>query len=141
MSKDQIYALHTKTRHRERIASLSIDPQCLGVGHGWICVGGPDQGQCAFVNIGDRFLSGGGVLPTTRQSTEVDALLPLDLDPHSRTLAQNFLAYSDDGSRLPWQPTKVDYHELGGSIVNSITVHKVRSGKEGLQDEVVAVIG
>lgn len=71
---------------------------------------------------------------------EVDALLPLDLDPHSRILAQSYLESHEEQSRIPCHRAKVGYHELGGDIVNSITVHCLRSGKEGLQDEIVAVI-
>ena len=69
--------------------------------------------------------------------TEVDALLPLDLDPESR-LAHDFLHGVSPVSRV--LPTTVKYHELGTSIVNSITVHCLKSGKRDLKDEVVAVL-
>ena len=112
----------------------------MGAGHGWICVGGNDKGRCAFLQIAESVPAGvahgaGG------RHTEVDALLPLDLDPESRMLAHEFLhrhAISPTGTvrRRP----KVHIHELGGLIVNSITVHKLCSGKEGLQDEIVALL-
>ncbi|MCJ1397554.1 hypothetical protein MMC11_000748 [Xylographa trunciseda] len=139
-SRSQIYALHTVTRRRERIATLSLLPRCLGAGFGWLCVGGPDKGRCAFINIGDNFSSAAASRQNARHTAEVDALLPLDLDPHSRILAQSFLGSHNDDPRLPWQRAKVEYHELGGDIVNSITVHCLHSGKEGIQDEIVAVI-
>ncbi|MCJ1387352.1 hypothetical protein MMC18_000195 [Xylographa bjoerkii] len=139
-SRNQIYALHTVTRRRERIATLSLLPRCLGAGFGWLCVGGPDKGRCVFIHIGDSFSSAAASRQNARHTAEVDALLPLDLDPHSRILAQSFLGSHDNDPPLPWQRAKVEYHELGGDIVNSITVHCLRSGKEGIQDEVVAVI-
>ena len=110
-------------------------PQCLGAGYGWICVGGFDNGRCAFVDYRDS--RGEGSKEGVQTYTEVDALLPLDLDPESRR-AHDFLHSVSSFSRRS-QPI-VTYHELGKSIVNSITVHCLKSDKDGLKDEVVAVL-
>ncbi|MCJ1378341.1 hypothetical protein MMC17_001438 [Xylographa soralifera] len=140
MTTNQIYALHTVTRRRERIATLSWNPRCLGADFGWLCIGGHEKGRCAFINIGDNFSAAAANRQNVRHTAEVDALLPLDLDPHSRILSQSFLGSHDEDSRVPWQRAKVEYHEHGGNIVNSITVHCLQSGKEGIRDEIVAVI-
>ncbi|MCJ1250335.1 hypothetical protein MMC30_007561 [Trapelia coarctata] len=139
-SKSQVYALHTLTRRRERIATLSLTPQCLGAGFGWICVGGKEKGRCAFVKLGNAPLSSAASQPAATHSAEVDALLPLDLDPESRLLALSYLGDHGERSYHPRPAAKVEYHELGGLIVNSITVHKIRCDNEGEQDEIVAVI-
>ena len=121
-----------------RIATLSFVPQCLGAAHGWICVGGLEDGNCAFINVGEHRPFPAASSLSARQA-EVDALLPLDLDPHSRILAQGcFDRRADDFPR--WRRPRVHYHEFGGLIVNAVTVHKLRSGKEDLIDEIVAVI-
>ena len=70
----------------------------------------------------------------------MDDLLPLDLDPHPRILAQNTHDSQTASSRFPWSQAKVEYYELGGAIVNSITVHRIRSEEERIQPEIVAVI-
>jgi len=72
-------------------------------------------------------------------SAEVDAFLPLDLDPESRTLALSYLGDLGESSYSPRVSARVEYHELGGLIVNSITVHKIKGDKRQ-QDEIVAVV-
>ncbi|MCJ1478562.1 hypothetical protein MMC13_007243 [Lambiella insularis] len=140
VSKNQIYALHTTTRKRELIATLSFLPQCLGAGFGWICVGGPVQGRCAFLTLEDSFSSNALRQSTARHTAEVDALLPLDLDPHSRILTQSSLESHEEHSGIARHHSKIEYRDLGGDIVNSIAVHRLRSGKEGIHDEIVAAI-
>ena len=75
-----------------------------------------------------------------RSSAEVDEWLPLDLDPESRMLDhQSYLGHRRPphaGRRKP----EVHYHELGGSIVNSVTIHHLRSEEPELRDEVVAIL-
>lgn len=138
-SECEIYALHTPSRRRERIATLSFKPQCLGAGHGWICVGGPEDGRCAFVEIGENQPFPSSTSLSTARNVEVDSLLPLDLDPQSRMLAPDFLdRHAED--RTPWRRPKVHYRDLGGLIVNAITVHKLSNSKDGMRDEVVAVV-
>lgn len=78
---------------------------------------------------------------TSNHPLEVDALLPLDLDPGSRLLAHSFLLQRSQtthtiGRRKP----EVQIHEVGRSIVNSVTVHRLLSNQKELEDEVVAVL-
>lgn len=143
-SQHEIYALHISTRKRELIARLPWKPQCLDAGHGWICVGGPDSGRCAFVNTREEGSNGSGERPFQHHA-EVDALLPLELDPESRLLAHNFLrqrsqTYASAMSAASRGKVEVQVHEVGGSIVNSVTIHKLRSDREGFGDEIVAVL-
>ncbi len=110
---------------------------CLDAGYGWICIGGPKSGQCAFISVKE---GGDGPTQALRQDAEVDELLPLNLDPeYSR-------AFNDPSAILQWsRPARgssydLHIHELGADIVNSITIHLLRSEKSGLEDEVVAVL-
>ena len=79
-------------------------------------------------------------MPTAfRQHAEVDELLPLDLDPEYST-------FSDPNLLLQWaKPSdessyNLQIHELGADIVNSVTIHLLRSEENGLEDEIVAVL-
>lgn len=71
---------------------------------------------------------------------QVDELLPLDLDPEYRR------TFSDLNALLQWarpsrgSPYEMQIHEMGADIVNSITIHLLRSEKSGLEDEVVALL-
>lgn len=119
------------------IKSLPWQPVCLDTGYGWICVGGRENGRCAFISISE---GSDGATTALRQHAEVDELLPLDLDPEYRR------AFRDPSELLQWaRPSRgtsyeLQIHELGADIVNSITIHLLRSEKNGLEDEVVAVL-
>ena len=81
-------------------------------------------------------------MPTTtsRQHAEIDELLPLDLDPEYRR------PLSDPIGLLQWaRPSRgnlyeSEIHEFGSDIVNSVTIHVLRKGSNGLEDEVVALL-
>ena len=137
-SEKEIYALHKITGKRELIASLPWAPQCLDAAHGWVCVGGPDNGLCAFIFVGNRSDKESAVDATRQSHTEVDALLPLDLDPESRLLDQ----HSYYGNQRPPRARKpeVHFHEIGASIVNSVTIYRLRSDHPGLRDQTVVVL-
>lgn len=139
-SEHEIYALHLSSRKRELITSLPWKPQCLDAGQGWICVGGPENGRCAFIYLGEEEANDSGDRPLNRHA-EVDALLPIDLDPESRILAHSSLQRSQSFA-TPASPRKPEseIHEVGDSIVNSVTIHRLRSAQEGFDDEVVAVL-
>ncbi|KAF6240984.1 hypothetical protein HO173_000777 [Letharia columbiana] len=136
-SHHEIYALHVSTRKRKLIKSLPWQPVCLDAGYGWICVGGRENGRCAFISINE---SSDGPTTAFRQHAEVDELLPLDLDPEYRR------TISDPSVVLQWpRPShgssyELQTHELGADIVNSITIHLLRSEKNCREDEVVAVL-
>ncbi|KAI4287001.1 MAG: hypothetical protein L6R35_003747 [Caloplaca aegaea] len=138
-SGHDIYALHLPTRKRESIASLPWKPQCLDARHGWICVGGPDHGRCAFICRGGR----GATDPRGRSfqhEADVDALLPLDLDPDSRLLAHSYFQRLRASPPPRRSKPEVQIHELGGSIMNSVTIHRLPSTQKGIDDEIVCVM-
>lgn len=69
------------------------------------------------------------------QSSDVDSALPIDLDPP----ASRFSAFGpNDGSDsgLP----DVQIHKFGGSIVNSVTLHRFPGDGKGLADEDVVIL-
>ena len=139
-SDNEIYALHLSTRKRELIASLPWAPQCLDAAYGWICVGGPDSGRCAFVCHSNAEHPNARRRAVQHQA-EVDALLPLDLDPESRLLAHSYFqrqqTSSPRGSRTK---PEVQIHEIGGSIVNSVTIHCLGSDQKELKDDTVCIM-
>ena len=136
-SGHEIYALHVSTRKRHLIKSLPWPPVCLDAGYGWICAGGREHGRCAFIST-DRGTN--GPTPAFRQPSEVDELLPLNLDSGYRR------TFSDSNVILPCAQSsgggsyESKIHELGSNIVNSITIHLLRSEKNGVKDEIVAVL-
>ena len=101
-------------------------------------MGGEKYGQCAFISIDERG-TGGTVL---RQHAEVDDLLPLDLDPESRRSLHDLRRTPQWGHYLGGASAKYELqtHELGGSIVNSVTIHLIRNEQKEFKDEVVVVI-
>ncbi len=138
-SDNEVYALRVSTQKRELIAILPWKPYCLDAAYGWVCVGGRNHGQCAFINLNETQSSSGSDR-ASRHDAEVDALLPLDLDPESRVLAHSFLHRTQRPSTTAGRKTaRTQFHELGDHIINSVSVHCLRSDQKGLEDEVVVV--
>lgn len=138
-SEHEIYGLHLSTRKRELIASLPWRPQCLDARYGWICVGGPHNGRCAFICIdGKESTNGRG--RSHQHEAEVDALLPLDLDPDSRTMAHSYFERLRASSPPSRSKPEVQIYETGGSIMNSATIHRLQSAKKGEDDEIVCLL-
>lgn len=138
-SGHDIYALHLSTRKRESIASLPWKPQCLDARHGWICVGGPDLGRCAFIYVGGTG-SGDAQGRSFQHEADVDALLPLDLDPDSRMLAHSYFQRVRASPPPSRGKPEVQIHELGGHIMNSVTIHRLPSDQKGVEDEIVCAM-
>lgn len=134
ISNNEVHALHIATERRERIASVGFVPTCLSAGNGWICVGGFTNGQCAFVDIRDCPPFGKSVQPSF--PAEVDELLPLDLDPRPRMLAQETTRTEYQSRRRP----KLISKEFGKDIINAITVCKFHHKDKDLRSESIAVI-
>lgn len=49
--KNDIYVLNPRAAQRSLVATLPFEARCLAVNHGWICVGGEVNGDCAFLQI------------------------------------------------------------------------------------------
>lgn len=133
-----VYSIHISAQKRESVAVLPFEPRCLVAGYGWIVVGGPENGECAFIRIGDRGMQVHGDTPF---HADVDSALPLDLDPPSSIAPGDFNAESAStryrSSRLS---PEVELHGFGGSIVNSVTIHRFYGGSEDLADEDIVVL-
>ncbi|MCJ1354411.1 MAG: hypothetical protein MMC33_004399 [Icmadophila ericetorum] len=135
-SRNQVYALHRSLKKRRLIATLPWEPQCLGAGHGWIGVGGGEKGRCAFIKVGVDDLKAGNWRASL--FSEVDALLPLDLDPESRMLARDFLHQRRIPLSSRRRPSYEEF-ELGKNIVNSIVIDRLKD-KDGNLEDPVAIL-
>lgn len=137
-----IYAIHIESRKRESIAVIPFEPKCLAAGYGWIAVGGSDNGECAFIRIADqRVRVQDDDVPASHLS-EVDSALPIALDPPSRVSSPWVAGEETESTRrsnsrlLP----DVKLHKFGGSIVNSVALHRLPGDGKGLADEDVIII-
>ena len=82
------------------MASLPFSPRCIGARYGWVCVGGDDHGHFATIRVQHNDPS--SPLVSRNDSMELDA----------------------DSGRGPGGRPPVMAKELGGSIVNSVTLHR-----------------
>ncbi|KAJ5502373.1 hypothetical protein N7463_005247 [Penicillium fimorum] len=134
-----VYSIHISAQKRESVAVIPFEPRCLVAGYGWIIVGGPENGECAFIHIGD---CGMQVHDDAPFQADVDSALPLDIDPPSiMTSPGDFNGESAStryrSSRLS---PEVELHRFGGSIVNSVAIHRFYGGSEELADEDIVVL-
>ncbi|KAL4956162.1 hypothetical protein BDW69DRAFT_159198 [Aspergillus filifer] len=135
-----VYSIHISSRKRETIAVIPFEPKCLAAGHGWIGIGGSNNGECAFVKLSDRGARGSRDRPNARPA-DVDSALPIDLESPQRnspwpTTEAGQTPTSSTGSQIP----EVQLHKFGGSIVNSVTIHRLPGDDKGFRDEDVAVL-
>ncbi|KOS42073.1 hypothetical protein ACN38_g7059 [Penicillium nordicum] len=73
--------------------------------------------------------------------TDVDSALPLDLDPQSSMTSSDFNGESASTRyRSSRSSPEVELHRFGGSIVNSVTIHRFYGGSEDLADEDIVVL-
>lgn len=95
------------------------------------------NGRCAFISIGGKG-SNGVQGRSSHHEAEVDALLPLDLAPESRMLAHSYFQRLRASSPSTRNKPEVQIHELGGSIMNSVTIHRLQNDQK--EDEIVCVM-
>ncbi|KAL1996399.1 hypothetical protein VTN49DRAFT_164 [Thermomyces lanuginosus] len=126
VSHKVVHSIDTKSHKWSTIWRIPFEPKCLAAGFGWIIVGGSDNGECTFIQL-SRQLPGGRQGSRTA-GTDVDSALPIDLDPESRRSSSE-------------TPTVCNWwnQELGGSIVNSVTIHRFPAEGDGFAHEDVAV--
>jgi hypothetical protein len=75
------------------------------------------------------------------QTAAVDSALPLDLDPPSGVTSPDSNGHSIPARyRTSRLLPEVELHKFGGSIVNSVTIHRLYGGGDGLADEDIAVL-
>jgi hypothetical protein len=104
-------------------------------------VGGPENGECAFLKLGDRGLQAHEAIPSHLPS-DVDSALPVDLEPASRFLTPENPTDGPSSTRptttRSW--SEFERHKFGGSIVNSVTIHQFPGTEEGAAPEDVLII-
>jgi WD40 repeat protein len=113
-----VYCLNAATHTQAHVTTLPWEARCTASGHGYLCIGGADDGNFAAIKVA-------GFPPA--DPSDVDASLPLDFESH-----------------LPRPPPlgtahRIHLDKIGEDIVNSISVHKL-SAQDGGPDEVVAVL-
>ncbi|EFR05147.1 hypothetical protein MGYG_08159 [Nannizzia gypsea CBS 118893] len=122
-----IYAIHISARKREILTIVPFDPKCLTAGNGWIGVGGTESGDCAFIKLDAAFSLAADAAAVPGSPAGVDSPLPLDFDT---SISRRTLPY----------PPNVSVRELGGSIVNSVTLHRLPANGDEFVDEDIAVL-
>ncbi|KAH7070910.1 WD40-repeat-containing domain protein [Paraphoma chrysanthemicola] len=113
-----VYCLNAVTRTQAHVTTLPWEARCTASGHGFVCVGGADDGNFAAIQVA-------GFPPA--DPSQVDASLPLDLQ-----------------HRVPRPPLlgaahRIRLEKIGEDIVNSISIHKFPAEGD-TQDDVVAVL-
>ncbi|PTU18460.1 hypothetical protein P175DRAFT_0494840 [Aspergillus ochraceoroseus IBT 24754] len=136
-----VYSIHISSQKRETVAHITFEPKCLAAGYGWIGIGGSDNGECAFVRLPDRSGVRTSGSSSDAQGADVDSALPIDLETSTRSLSQASVETGDTtlGSGRNQLP-EVQLHKFGGSIVNSVTIHRLPGDDKVLADEIVAIL-
>lgn len=135
-----VHSIHTESQRWETVGRIPFEPKCLAAGYGWIVVGGSDNGECAFIRLTSQ-LSSATLASSGPEEADVDAALPIDIDSITRTLpawatGEETPASESGGHRgVPDIFTKA----LGGSIVNSVTIHRLPGDGDTFAQEDVAV--
>ncbi|RHZ56212.1 uncharacterized protein CDV56_107033 [Aspergillus thermomutatus] len=134
-----IYSIHISSQKRETIAVIPFEPKCLTAGYGWIGVGGSDNGECAFVRIANEAARGD---TPVFQSSDVDTALPINLEPPTRLSSPWPSRGESESTRQASRPLmpEVQLHKFGGSIVNSVTIHRLPGADKGFADEDIMVL-
>ncbi|KAJ5907490.1 hypothetical protein N7495_000172 [Penicillium taxi] len=134
-----IYLIQISAQKRGSIAVIPFEPRCMAAGHGWIAVGGPDNGECAYIKIDERGLQvHDETLPL--HHSDVDSALPIDLESPSRFLSPAFLSGSSTSEPSRQRAPEFKLHKFGGSIVNSVTIHRFSGDEIGVSDEDLMII-
>ncbi|KAL1302015.1 hypothetical protein AAFC00_002465 [Neodothiora populina] len=115
-SGNEVYHLNTVTRKRKHLTTLPFEARCTASGHGYVCVGGEDEGHFAIIR-----------LETQRPARHADVDFPLPIE-----------GYWEPVSVAP-RAANVRIERIGEEIVNSISIHHIQDEEAHLYD-VVAVL-
>lgn len=115
-----ICGLHLPSQRRYLLVTLPFSPRCLAAGLGWICAGGEHNGDAAFIRL---------------RKDESDTRFKANEETPRRTLPD--LGKNNVG--LNSYPELV-VNELGGEIVNSITLHELSNKGNSDWNEPVALL-
>ncbi|KAI8938526.1 hypothetical protein NX059_004412 [Plenodomus lindquistii] len=100
-SGPDVYCLNTATRTQAHVTTLPFDARCTSAGHGYVCVGGAENGNFAAIKVTGH---------PPADPSDVDASLPLDLDHRAPLLGT---------------AARVCLEKIGENIVNSISIHRL----------------
>ena len=127
-SSYDVYALHLPSQRKSLLVTLPFLPRCLVAGLGWICLGGEQNGDSAFIRLNkekaETRSQGHPVSPPDSPRRTARKILP--------GLGQN-----DTGSS---SCPELLLRELGSKIVNSITLHELSNHGRSAWDEPVALL-
>ncbi|EWC47239.1 hypothetical protein DRE_03358 [Drechslerella stenobrocha 248] len=129
----RIYSLNTATKERKLITFLPFEPRCISAKHGWICTGGVENGQIAVIKLADRRVRS----PVNRSPASIPDG-PVDDEFDSANTADSEDADGEEAETNWCQTEYIRLAELGGTIVNSITMYQPAKPKS--TRDVVAII-
>lgn len=136
-----IHSIHISSQKWDTVVRIPFEPRCLAAGYGWIVIGGPDNGECAFVRLPGQTPSAPHAGSSSHE-TDVDAALPIDLDSSARAPSAGTSTEQTRSSSTPGraQPAEVEIKKFGGSIVNSVTIHRFPGDGERIAHEDVVLL-
>ena len=127
-NQKDVYKIDTASKKRRHVTELPFEPKCTATGHGFFCAG-DDKGYFAYLRIPE------GATPLTHASES-----PL-ADLATASQRPGFSSLLDDSAFLGQMlPSRTMIQQVGGDIMNSISIHRIRSPEEGVDDDIVAVI-
>ena len=127
-NKKDVFKIETASQKRKHVTELPFEPKCTATGHGFFCAG-DDKGYFAYLRIPE------GATPLTHASDSPLA----DLAAASQRLGYSSLL--DDPAFLGQIfPSRTRIERIGRDIMNSISIHRIRSPIPGVDDDVVALI-
>jgi hypothetical protein len=126
--------IHLPSQTWDIVAKLPFDPRCMAVGLGWIAVGGADHGQCALVKVPDYSNPSHRRIIGLPLNADVDSALPIDLDTST---VRPFPSLALAGQISSEFGTEIQIHKFGGSIVNSVTLHRFPGNGSGAEEDVM----
>ncbi|EPS41666.1 hypothetical protein H072_4434 [Dactylellina haptotyla CBS 200.50] len=134
----RIYSLNTATKERKLITFLPFEPRCISAKYGWICTGGVDNGQIAVIKVTDKLSPS----PTSAAADERRSDLipdgPVDTFNDSPTADDKHDSGDGETEQSASRTEYLRLAELGGTIVNSITMYKPGDSKS--DGDVIAII-
>ncbi|PWW71722.1 hypothetical protein C7212DRAFT_348794 [Tuber magnatum] len=116
---NNVYSLNPATRKREIVAALPFGPRCIGAKYGWVCAGGVENGQFASIRVRQQEKNS----DQRRGDGEVE-----EREGATESTSRSQRRISPD----------IKISQLGGLIVNSVTLHRPPSSKS--DDDVLAVL-
>lgn len=114
----KVYHVNTVTKKRKHLVTLPFEARCTASGHGYVCVGGQEEGHFAVIKLQTP-------RPLNR-SIDVDGPLPIE-------------DYWTTPTPPPPAAADVKVERIGQEIVNSISIHQIKDEVAHLYD-IVAVL-